>query len=66
MAPLYYSMEGENETPTVVPIYEFVFESGLVRTTEHLDALGPEGAELLAEMGEADPDCDVHVIGYQA
>ena len=59
-------MEGEDKPTTVVPIYEFAFDSGVVRSTEHMDGLSAEAAEVLADFGRDDDECTVRVTGYHA
>lgn len=51
------------------PIYRFDWEGRESRRTNNLDdpqrVFGEAGVELLAEMGRADPECEVELVGYE-
>jgi hypothetical protein len=49
----------------LIPKYRFEWQDGTSRTTDDLPDQIPEANETLAELGRADDECEVTLIGYE-
>lgn len=51
---------------TLTPEYEFAFENNENRSTTEIEdgERFPKAIETLAELGRADPECEVTLVGF--
>lgn len=63
-SPFMEATRGDLEE-NLIPQYRFEWDSGRARTTDDLPEQHPVSNEVLAEIAEEDPECEVTLIGYE-